>query len=158
MDIHFSAGAKTGANHVPLTPISHLNRAAAVHGPRTAVAYGDVRYSYSTFAERIRCVAGALQQMGIGKGDTVSVLCPNIPELYELHYAVPMIGAVLNTINTRLEPETVGYIFGHGDAKLVIADSAFSDLVDAAFEVLGNSLPVVWVCDAQGPCPEKTFD
>ena len=136
---------------MPLSPISHLNRAAAVHGERPAVVYGDLRYDWRTFADRVRAVAGGLQARGIGKGDTVSVICPNIPELFELHFAVPMIGAVLNTINTRLEAETIGYIFGHADTKLVIADSTFDGLVHAAFDFLGETLPLITIRDAQGP-------
>ena len=81
MQIHFNNSGKVGANYVPLSPISHLNRAAAIHGPREAVVYGNIRRKYTEFNARIRAVAGALQARGIGKGDTVSVICPNIPEL-----------------------------------------------------------------------------
>src|SRR5680860_96220 len=151
MRAHFEAGAANAANYVPLSPISHLNRAAKVHGPRLAVAYGDLRYDYQTLAKRVRAVAGALQARGIGRGDTVSVICPNIPELYELHYAIPMIGAVLNTVNIRLEAETIAYIFGNADTKLVIADSLYASLVHAAFDILGSTLPLVTVRDGQGP-------
>lgn len=139
------------ANFVPLSPVSHLNRAAAVHGRRTAVVYGDERYDYATFADRVRRVAGGLKARGIGKGDTVSVICPNIPALFELHFAVPMIGAVLNTINMRLEAETIAYILGHADTKLVIADSVYGPLVHAAFDLLGDTLPLVTIRDPQGP-------
>lgn len=151
MQSHYDKPAANKANYVPLSPISHLNRAAAVHGKRPAVVYGDVRYDWRTFAARVRAVAGGLQARGIGKGDTVSVICPNIPELFELSFAIPMIGAVLNTINTRLEAETIGYIFGHADTKLVIADSTLGPLVHAAFEFLGSTLPLVTIRDAQGP-------
>ncbi len=139
------------ANFVALSPVSHLNRAAVVHGRREAVVYGDMRWDYATFADRVRRIAGGLIARGIGKGDTVSVICPNIPELYALHYAVPMIGAVLNTINMRLEAETVAYIFDHADTKLVIADSAFLPLVEAAFETVDARWPLIVLRDAQGP-------
>jgi fatty-acyl-CoA synthase len=151
MHTHFEAGTANAANYVPLSPISHLNRAAAVHGSRTAVVYGDQRYDYRTLAARVRAVAGALQAHGIGLGDTVSVIGPNIPQLYELHYAIPMIGAVLNTINTRLEAETIAYIFDHADTKLIIADSVYASLVHAAFDISGSTLPLVTICDGQGP-------
>ena len=151
MQAHFEAGAANAANYVPLSPISHLNRAAKVHGQRPAVAYGDQSYDYRTLGMRVRAVAGALQARGIGQGDTVSVICPNIPEMYELHYAVPMIGAVLNSINTRLEAETIAYIFGNADTKLVIADSAYTNLVHAAFDIIGSTLPLVTIRDRQGP-------
>lgn len=151
MQAHYNKGTANRANYVPLSPISNLNRAAAVHGPRPAVVYGDVRYDWRTFAERVHAVAGGLQARGLGKGDTVSVICPNIPELFELSFAVPMIGAVLNTINTRLEAETIAYIFGHAETKLVIADSTLGNLVHAAFDFLGETLPLVTIRDAQGP-------
>jgi len=151
MQAHYNKGTANRANYVPLSPISSLNRAAAVHGARPAVVYGDVRYDWRTFAQRVHAVAGGLQARGLGKGDTVSVICPNIPELFELSFAVPMIGAVLNTINTRLEAETIAYIFGHAETKLVIADSTLSNLVHAAFDFLGETLPLVTIRDAQGP-------
>ncbi len=151
MEAHFAAAAPNRANHVPLSPVAHLNRAAHVHGSRPAVVYGARRYDYATMADRVRRIAAGLAARGIGKGDTVSVLAPNIPELYELHYAVPMIGAVLNTINTRLETDTVAYIFGHADTKLVIVDSALMPLVQAAFQANGRTLPVLVIRDDQGP-------
>ena len=140
-------GSQNPANYVPLSPVSNLNRAAAVHAGRTAVVYGDTRYDWKTLATRVRAVAGGLAARGIGKGDTVSVICPNIPELYELHYAVPMLGAVLNTVNMRLEVDTVAYIFGHADTKLVIVDSAFEPLARAAAEQAGLDLPMVVIRD-----------
>ena len=139
------------ANFVALSPISHLNRAAQVHAGRDAVVYGELRQDWATFADRVRRVAAGLQAHGIGKGDVVSVICPNIPALYELHFAVPMIGAVLNTINTRLEAETIAYIFGHAETKLVIADSVLMPLVQQAFDLGGETRPVVTIRDAQGP-------
>ena len=151
MQEHSGVTTRSAANFVPLTPISFLNRAAAVHGDRPAVVYGERRHTWREFSDRVRAVAGGLQARGIGKGDTVSVICPNIPELYELHYAVPMIGAVLNTINTRLEAETIAYILDHAETKLVIADSAYGSLVHAAFDINGNTLPLIRIRDEQGP-------
>ncbi len=151
MQSNFETAARVAANYVPLSPISHLNRAAAVHGPREAVVYGEERYDWATFAARVRAVAAGLQARGIGKGDTVSVICPNIPALYELHYAVPMIGAVLNTINMRLEAGTIAYILEHADSKLVIVDSQFSSVVEAAFDLNDARIPVVTIVDGQGP-------
>ncbi|MEL7106495.1 MAG: AMP-binding protein [Pseudomonadota bacterium] len=158
MHTHMTSDRPGTANFVALSPVSHLNRAARVHGTRPAVVYGSIRRDYATFADRVRRVASGLQARGVGQGDTVSVLCPNIPELYELHYAVPMIGAVLNTINTRLEPETVGYIFDHADTKLVIADSAYAGVVDAAFQHLSDTRPVITIVDAEGPDAGKTVE
>lgn len=90
-----------------------------------------------------------LRARGVGLGDTVSVLCPNIPELFELHYAVPLAGAVLNTLNFRLEAETIAYILDHSDCRLVICDSGFSGLLGQAFALMGRALPVVDIVDAQ---------
>lgn len=156
MQAHMERDKPGPANYVPLSPVAHLNRAARVHSARTAVVYGSIQLDYATFADRVRRVAAGLQAYGIGRGDTVSVICPNIPELYELHYAVPMIGAVLNAINTRLEAETVGYIFEHADTKLVIADSTYTTLVKEAFTHLGDTRPLVTILDAEGPDAGRT--
>ena len=93
MQANYEQFARTAANYVPLSPVSFLNRAEALHGARTAVIYGDLRRSWAEMAARVRSVAGGLMAMGINKGDTVSVLCPNIPELFELHFALPLTGA-----------------------------------------------------------------
>lgn len=153
MQKHFEATEMNGANYVPLSPVSHLNRAAQVHAERTALVYGARRYDYATLADRVRRIVGGLQALGVGVGDTVSVISPNIPELFELHYAVPMSGGVLNAINIRLEAETIAYIFRHADTKLIIADSAFAPTVEAAFKFLGETRPVIWIRDEQGPNP-----
>ncbi len=151
MRLHFEAFEKRAANHVPLSPLSFLERTAAVFPDRTAVIYEDRRYTWARVFDRVRRVASSLARKGIGPGDTVSILAANTPELFELHYAVPLTGAVLNTINTRLEAETVAYILEHGDARLVIADTAFSGVVKSAFEINGKALPVVDICDSNGP-------
>ena len=138
---------KVSANFVPLSPVSFLNRAEALHGARTAVIYGDLQRSWAEMAARVRAFAAGLVAMGIGKGDTVSVLCPNIPELYELHFALPLSGAVINTLNTRLEPSTIAYILSHADTKAVIVDRELIPLLTRAFEELGQTLPVIEIAD-----------
>ena len=138
---------KVSANFVPLSPVSFLNRAEALHGARTAVIYGDLQRSWAEMAARVRAVAAGLVAMGIGKGDTVSVLCPNIPELFELHFALPLSGAVINTLNTRLEPSTIAYILSHADTKVVIVDRELIPLLTRAFEELGQTLPVIEIAD-----------
>ena len=158
MQNHFEADSQNRANFVPLSPVSHLKRAAHVHANRPAVVYGNRRYDYASLMDRVRRIAGGLAARGVGKGDVVSVLSPNIPELYELHYAVPMVGAVLNTINFRLEPETVSYIFDHAEAKLVIADSTLAPLVSAAFDLSGTKRPVLLIRDEQGPGNDAVGD
>ncbi|MGX9353068.1 AMP-binding protein [Shimia sp. W99] len=159
---HFEALRKAPANHVPLSPLSFLRRAEALHGPRTAVIYGDIRRSWSETVRRIRAVAGGLAGLGVEKGDTVSVLCPNIPELFELHFALPLCGGVLNTLNTRLEPDTIAYILDHADTKLVIVDRELAPLLSKAFALLGRTLPVVEIVDpnaaGEAPLGGPTYD
>ena len=104
---------KTQANFQPLTPIHFLERAATVYPDHLAVVHGDVRYDYAELYRRCRRLARALRGRGIGRGDTVSILAPNIPAILESHYGVPMAGAVQNTINTRLDADTVAFILEH---------------------------------------------
>ncbi len=144
---NFEALAKGAANYVPLSPISFLTRTAGVFPDRSAIVYGERNYGWGEVLTRCHGVAAGLQARGIGKGDVVSVLIPNIPQMLEVHYAVPMSGGVLNTINVRLEPETVAYILDHSDCKLLIADTAYAGLVRAALEILGRDIPVIDVVD-----------
>lgn len=146
---HFEELKFNPANHVPLSPVSFLKRASAVYCDHPAWTYGNEQCTWRDMALRCRSVAGALVTRGIKPGDTVSVISPNIPQLFELHYAVPMSGAVLNTINTRLEKETVAYILEHSDSCLVLCDKAFLPLLKAAFEINGKALPVIEIVDAQ---------
>jgi fatty-acyl-CoA synthase len=147
MQVEFDTLAANAANQVALSPVSFLKRAALVYADRPAVTYGHVTHSWADFATRCRAVAGGLTRLGLGLGDTVSVLSPNIPALFELHFAVPLSGAVLNTINTRLEPETIAYILRHSDSKLVICDSALVPILRAAFALNGQELPVIEIVD-----------
>jgi fatty-acyl-CoA synthase len=143
MRAHFEAPPRGEANHVALSPLSFLQRAATVHAGHPATSFGGVTRTWAEVALRIRSVAAGLRARGIGAGDTVSVLSPNRPELFELHYAVPLAGAVLNTINTRLEPETVAYILDHSDCGLILADTTLAPLLRAAFGLMGRALPVI---------------
>src|ERR1700746_672965 len=113
------------ANYVPLSPVSFLLRAARVYGPRVAVVHGDRRHSYAEFLERARRLSSALAQLGVAKGDTVAIMAPNIPEMLEAHYAVPMLGAVLCSINIRLDAGATAFILQHSEAKVVLADGEF---------------------------------
>ncbi|MBF9025765.1 AMP-binding protein [Rhodobacterales bacterium HKCCD6035] len=149
MKEHFEELKFNPANHVPLSPVSFLKRACGVYCDHPAWTYGNEQCTWRDMALRCRSVAGALVTRGIKPGDTVSVISPNIPQLFELHYAVPMSGAVLNTINTRLEKETVAYILEHSDSCLVLCDQAFLPLLKAAFEINGKALPVIEIVDAQ---------
>ena len=134
---------KNEANHVPLTPLSHLRRASTVFSDRTAVIYGSHRKSYSEYYQRCSQLASALEKIGIKPGDVVATLLPNIPAQAEAHFGVPACGAILNTINTRLDIGTISYIFEHGEAKVVFADTQFLSVVEAAVEKLSGPRPTL---------------
>ena len=107
------------ANFAALTPLSFLSRAADVFPHKTSIIYGDLRFTWDQTFERCRRIASALQKRGIGKNDTVAVMLPNIPATLELHFAVPMSGGVLNTLNTRLDAEAIAFMLDHGEAKVL---------------------------------------
>jgi fatty-acyl-CoA synthase len=136
------------ANFAALTPISFLPRSADIHPDRIAVIHGSRRLSYRRFYERARRLASALAAAGVRAGQTVSVMLPNVPAMVEAHYGVPMLGAVLNTINTRLEPATIAYILEHGEAKVLITDREFAGQVGPALAKLRKRPLVVDVDDA----------
>ncbi|MEE9196396.1 MAG: acyl-CoA synthetase [Alphaproteobacteria bacterium] len=123
---------KTAANFAPLTPLTLIERAAAVYPDYPAVIHGDRRYSWAESYARSRRLASALAGRGIGVGDTVAVIAPNVPEIFEAHFGVPMIGAVLNAINTRLDAATIAFILEHGEAKAFIVDRELSPAVKEA--------------------------
>ncbi|MBD8904957.1 acyl-CoA synthetase, partial [Methylobacterium bullatum] len=122
------------ANHQPLTPLSYLDRAARVFPDHVAVIHGDLRRTYAELYERSRRLAAALKARGIGRGDTVAVMLANTPEMIECHYGVPMSGAVLNTLNTRLDAAGLAFCLDHGEAKVLITDREFSRVVGPALE------------------------
>ena len=114
--------AKNRANYAPLTPLSFLERAACVYPRRLAVIHGGLRQTWGETYERCRRLGSALARRGIGVGDTVAAILPNTPPMYEAHFGVPMCGAVLNTLNTRLDTEAIAFMLEHGEAKLLLAD------------------------------------
>lgn len=138
---------KTAANYVPLTPLGFLTRSAAVYPTKTAVIHGDLRFDYATFYARCRRLASALARRGIGLGDTVAVMAPNVPALLEAHYGVPMCGAVLNAINVRQDAATIAVILEHGEAKLLIADRIFADVITDALSHLKQPPAVIDIDD-----------
>src|SRR5215813_1626993 len=142
---------KNAANYVPLTPIGFLLRSAAVYPNRLAVVHGDRRYSWREALEGCRRLASALAARGVGRGDTVALMAPNIPEAFEAHFGVPMAGAVLNALNIRLDPDTVAFILRHGEAKVLIADSEFAPVVGQALARLERKPVVIDIVDAAGP-------
>jgi fatty-acyl-CoA synthase len=142
--------AKNAANFTALTPLVFLRRAAAVYPDKLAVIDGAARFTYRELCSRCRRLADALRRRGIGRGDTVAVMAPNVPALLEAHYGVPMAGAVLNALNYRLDARSVAFILGHGQAKLLIADREFAPVVKAALKEFGGSMPLVEIDDAAG--------
>ena len=142
---------KNAANYVPLTPIGFLLRSTAVYPNRLAVAYGERRYRWRETLERCRRLASALAARGVGRGDTVAVMAPNIPEAFEVHFGVPMAGAVLNALNIRLDPATIGFILAHGEAKVLITDTEFAPVVAEAVAQLDKKPLVIDIADPRGP-------
>jgi len=136
------------ANYVPLTPLSHLARAADIFADHEALVYGPVRRSYAEYRARVSRLASALAARGVVPGDVVATILPNVPAQVEAHFGVPACGAVLNTINTRLDVETVAWILDHGGAKVVLCDAALIGLAEAAVATLANPPLIVEVADA----------
>ena len=147
----YDALDKTEANYVPLTPLSFLRRTIDLHPEREALIYADRRLTWGEVGERSTRLASALTAAGVGIGDTVSVIAANTPELFEAHFGVPMAGAVLNAINTRLDVDTIAYILDHSDAKVLITDTAFADRVGPAIERVDRDITVIDIDDPAGP-------
>ena len=143
--------ARRAANHVALSPVSFLHRAALAHPDRVATVYGGRRRSWSEVRERCLRLASALRRHGIGPGDTVAVMAANTPELFEAHFGVPMAGGVLNAINTRLDPGTVRFILEHGGAKVLIADTEFGAVVGSALAGMAAPPLVIDIRDPAAP-------
>ena len=133
---------KNNANFVPLTPISFLERAKDIYPNYEALIYEDKKYTWSEIYKRCTKFASALEKIGIGDGDTVSVMAFNTPEIFEAHYSVPMCGAVLNTINTRLDAKTVAYILDHSDAKVLIVDRQLHSIIEKALTI-SKTKPII---------------
>ena len=126
---------KTPANYQPLTPLVFLERAAQVHPVHAAIIHGSEHTSYATFYARTRKLASALVARGIGDGDTVSVMLANTPAMLEAHYGVPMTGAVLHSINTRLDARAVAFMLDHADTKVLIGDTEFGSVLKQALKL-----------------------
>ena len=138
--------AKTPANYEPLSPLAFLARSSELYPEKTAIVYEEERISWREFHIECKKVAYALVEEGVGFGDTVGAVLPNIPEMMVLHFAVPMVGAVLNTINVRLDAATIRFILKHGEAKVLFTDKEFSGAVKAAINGL-DGLRVIDVDD-----------
>ncbi|MFG5778453.1 acyl-CoA synthetase [Comamonas sp. J-3] len=136
---------RNDANHAPLTPLSFIERAAEVYPERLAIVHGDLRQNWSQTYSRCRQLASSLQKHGIGKNDTVAVMLPNTPPMVEAHFGVPMAGAVLNALNTRLDPETVAFMLDHGEAKALIVDPEFAGVVARALKLRKSTTPLLLI-------------
>jgi fatty-acyl-CoA synthase len=143
---------KNAANYVPLSPMSFLRRSAEVYPERIAIIHGDERRTWAETEARCRRLASALSKIDIGVGDTVATLLPNTPAMVEAHFGVPMSGAVLNTINIRLNAAEIAFILGHGGARVLLVDPEFRDVAAAALDKMDGEKPqVIDVADAAFP-------
>ena len=138
---------KNNANFVPLTPLTFLERAKDIYPNYEALVYEDRKYTWLDIYKRCTQFASALEKIGIAKGDTVSVMACNTPEIFEAHYSVPMTGAVLNTINIRLDSKTVSYILEHSDAKVLIVDRQFHEVVKKALSNIKKEIKIIDIYD-----------
>lgn len=150
---------KNEANFVALSPLSYIRRSALVYPDRTSVIYGQRRDTWKQSYERSVRLASALKARGLGKGDTVAVMLPNVPAMFEAHFGVPMSGAVLNTLNTRLDAEAIAFMLKHGAAKVLLTDREFSAVVEKALGLLGDQRPfVIEVQDDEAPAGKELGD
>lgn len=145
---------KTGANFVPLTPVSFIKRAARVYPDQTSIIYGETSYTWQETYDRCRRLASALAIKGVGKGDTVAVMAPNVPAIYEASFAVPMLGAVVNTLNVRLDAPTISYMLDHGEASVLITDKEFSPTIREALKTCSREIYVIDIDDPEAPSGE----
>jgi fatty-acyl-CoA synthase len=134
---------QTSANHAAISPLSFIERTAEVYPHRLAIVHGELRQDWASTYRRCRQLASALAQAGIGKNDTVAVMLPNTPPMVEAHFGIPMAGAVLNAINTRLDPETVSFMLDHGEAKAVIVDPEFAGVMKKALALRQSTRPLL---------------
>jgi len=135
--------ARNEANFAPLTPLLFIERTAEVYPERLAIVHGGLRQTWSQTYDRCRRLASSLRRAGVGKNDTVAVMLPNTPPMVEAHFGVPMAGAVLNTMNTRLDPEAVAFMLDHGEAKVVIVDPEFTPVMARALALRKRTAPIL---------------
>ena len=143
---------RNSANHAALSPLSFLARSAQVYPERLSVVHGAARYTWAQTYQRCRQLASALAQRGVGAGDTVAAMLPNTPPMFEAHFGVPMLGAVLNTLNTRLDPAAIAFMLDHGEARVLITDREFSATIRAALALMTGPQPLV--VDVDDPLAE----
>jgi len=146
---------RNAANFAPLTPLAFLDRAADVYPGKTAVIHGTLRYTYGDLRDRVRRLASVLARRGVGRGDTVAVMAPNVPALLEAHYAVPGLGAILNALNYRLDPATIAFCLEHGEAKVLITDRELSPVIAKALAKVKRPIFVVDIDDPLATSGER---
>ncbi|HEY2891773.1 MAG TPA: acyl-CoA synthetase [Dongiaceae bacterium] len=137
------------ANYTPLTPLSFLARTVEVYPGKTAVIHGDRHFTYAELGGRCRRLASSLAKRGIDEGDTVAIMAPNIPAMLEAHFGVPMAGAVINCLNTRLDAATIAFCLKHGEAKILFTDGDYADVVEAALKMLDRPITVIDIDDPE---------
>ena len=145
---------RTKANHAPLTPLSLIRRTARVFPGRTAVIHGAISRSWQETYDRCVRLASGLVRLGVGSGDTVAIIAPNIPEFLEAHFGIPMCGAVLNALNTRLDTDALAYMLAHGEAKVILVDNEFSERAAQAVSQLASKPIIIDILDPEGPVGE----
>jgi len=136
---------RNAANYAPLSPLSFIERTAEVYPERLAIVHGELRQNWRDTYARCRRLASALRQRGIGKNDTVAVMLPNTPPMVEAHFGVPMAGAVLNALNTRLDPEAIAFMLDHGEARAVIVDAEFAPVMAKALALRQSQQPLLLI-------------
>ena len=149
MSIYEQGLDRNSVNHMALTPLSFIERTAAIYPNYPAVVHGAIRRTWGQTYTRCRKLASALANRGIGKGDTIAVMLPNIPEMLEVHFAIPMIGAVINTLNVRLDVDAISFMLQHGEAKVLIVDREFCDVAQTACRMLENPPLIIDVNDPE---------
>ncbi len=149
---------KNGANFTPLTPLSFLDKAAYVYPNRLAVIHGEERYTWKEQYSRCRQLASALKKRGIGEGDTVAAMLPNIPAMVDMHFGPAMLGAVLNALNTRLDAESIAFMIDHGEAKILFYDLEFSSTVEKVLTLIKKKILVIHVADPMYTGDGKRLD
>ena len=142
---------KNQANYAPLTPLTFIERAAYVYPDKPSVVYGTQSWTWKETYARCRRLASALSRRGIGKNDTVAIIAPNTPPMYEAAFGVPMCGAVLNTLNTRLDAEAIAFQLRHGGAKVLITDREFAPVIEPALALLDEKPLVIDIDDPTWP-------
>jgi fatty-acyl-CoA synthase len=149
--------ARNPANYEPLSPLSFLRRAARIYPERLAVRHGNLCHTWSETYARCRRLASALRRRGIGRDDTVSIIASNIPAMYEAHFGVPMSGAVLNTINTRLDAAAIAFILDHAESRLLLVSADFLPLAEKALSLAANQPPLI-VIDEEEADPASAYE